>query len=93
MTLFDFVSWYIIIGCLNIIAINLILDWDRQGALSIPFNPTWEQRIWMLGFWPVTTFIFWYNFIKSYFDNQQAIGTKVQGARVETQFPFHTNFF
>ena len=70
MTLFDFVSWYIIIGCLNIIAINLILDWaDRRGALSIPFNPTWEQRIWMLGFWPVTTFIFWYNFIKAYIDN------------------------
>ena len=72
MTLFDFISWYIIIGCLNIIVINLILEWaDKRGALSIPFNPPWEQRIWMLGFWRVTTFIFWYNFMKSLFDNNK----------------------
>ena len=68
MTLFDLVSWYIIIGCLNIVAINLILDWaDRRGALSIPFDPTWEQRIMMLAMWPVTTFIFWYNFLSKFF--------------------------
>ncbi len=68
MTLFDLVSWYIIIGCLNIVAINLILDWaDRRGALSIPFDPTWEQRIMMLALWPVTTFIFWYNFLSKFF--------------------------
>ena len=68
MTLFDLVSWYIIIGCLNIVAINLILDWaDRRGALSIPFDPTWEQRILMLAMWPVTTFIFWYNFLSKFF--------------------------
>ena len=68
MTLFDLVSWYIIIGCLNIIAINLILDWaDKRGALSIPFDPTWEQRIMMLALWPVTTFIFWYNFLSKFF--------------------------
>jgi len=68
MTLFDLVSWYIIIGCLNIVAINLILDYaDRRGALSIPFDPTWEQRIMMLALWPVTTFIFWYNFLSKFF--------------------------
>ena len=68
MTLFDLVSWYIIIGCLNIVAINLILDWaDKRGALSIPFDPTWEQRIMMLALWPVTTFIFWYNFLSKFF--------------------------
>ena len=40
MTLFDFVSWYIIIGCLNIIAINLILDWaDRRGGIVDSFQP------------------------------------------------------
>jgi hypothetical protein len=70
MDLFDFISWYIILGCINIIIISLILDWaDRRGALTIPFDPTMEQRLAMLALWPVTTFIFWYNFLKSYFDN------------------------
>ena len=70
MTLFDLVSWYIIIGCLNILAINMILEWaDGKGALTTPYNPTWKQRILMLGIWPVTTFIFWYWFMKSWIDN------------------------
>jgi len=70
MDLFDFISWYIILGCINIIIISLILDWaDRRGALTIPFDPTMEQRLAMLALWPVTTLIFWYNFLKSYFDN------------------------
>ena len=70
MTLFNLVCWYIIIGCLNILAINMILEWaDSKGALTTPYNPTWKQRIWALTFWPVTTFIFWYWFVKSWIEH------------------------
>jgi len=72
LTLFDYLTMYIIVGCISTIIINLILDWaDRKGALSQPFNPTTEQRIWGFVFWPVTAWIFWYNFWKSWFDNQK----------------------
>lgn len=72
ITFLQGLTFYIMGGCISNVIILLILDWtDRNGGLTKRFNPTIEQMVWGLIAWPVTAWIFWYNFWKAWFDGKR----------------------
>ena len=72
ITFFQGLTFYIMGGCISNVIILLILDWtDRNGGLTKRFNPTIEQMVMGLIAWPVTAWIFWYNFWKAWFRGKQ----------------------
>ena len=72
ITFLQGLTLYIMGGCISNVIILLILDWtDRNGGLTKRFNPTIEQMVWGLIAWPVTAWIFWYNFWKAWFGGKR----------------------
>ena len=69
MTVFESISMYIMLGCINNLIIMLLLDWvDRKGGLTQRFHPTTEQVVIGLLIWPITGWVFWSEFFKTWWE-------------------------
>lgn len=60
---------YLIYGTINIFIIEWVLDFvDKriEGGMENKIEFTTPLRIIMILLWPIFTFVFWFNFIKSW---------------------------
>ena len=60
---------YLIYGTINIFIIEWVLDFvDKriEGGMENKIEFTTPLRIIMIFLWPIFTFVFWFNFIKSW---------------------------
>ena len=63
---------YLFWGVVNIFTIELILDYvDRKVGLDRKVEFTNFNRLILILLWPIYTFVFWYNFFKSLFENKE----------------------
>jgi len=60
---------YLMYGTINIFIIEWVLDFvDKriEGGMENKIQFTTPLRIIMIFLWPIFTFVFWFNFIKSW---------------------------
>jgi len=66
--MYKFISYYLLIGGLSLMVMDYMVTKVAKLLDKQPFTNT--ERIVVLVLWPIYTFVFWYNFFKSLFENR-----------------------
>ena len=66
MTVFEFISMYIMLGCINNLIIMLLLDWVDKRWINAKVSPEYEQVVIGLIYLPITGWVFWSEFPKTW---------------------------
>jgi hypothetical protein len=66
---FKFIAYYFLIGGLSLMVMDYMVTKVAKLLDKDPFTNV--ERLVVLLLWPIYTFVFWYNFIKSFFGNRE----------------------
>ena len=67
--MYKFITYYFLIGTLSLMIMDYMVTKVAKVFDKEPFNNA--ERVIILLLWPIYTFVFWYNFFKSLFENKE----------------------